>query len=166
MGLALGSPNPHTTNVGAETLVIRDGRFSLPIRYSCRHSHFCSLHQVLTAWLHRTQNAPLPRACLILITKSRLDLSKPFVKFNRNSTFLSLIIKMRHAHPKLRLDILASLSFRRIHPRLVSCYAFFEGWLLLSRPPRCFRMNTSFPTQYLLETLAVDLDCCPFAPGA
>ena len=32
--------------------------------------------------------------------------------------------------------------------RLVSCYAFFKGWLLLSRPPRCLRKYTSFPTKH------------------
>ena len=26
----------------------------------------------------------------------------------------------------------------------MSCYAFFEGWLLLSLPPRCLRLTTPF----------------------
>ena len=30
--------------------------------------------------------------------------------------------------------------------RPVSCYAFFKGWLLLSQPPGCFGIPTSFPT--------------------
>ena len=30
--------------------------------------------------------------------------------------------------------------------RPVSCYAFFKGWLLLSQPPGCFGILTSFPT--------------------
>ena len=30
--------------------------------------------------------------------------------------------------------------------RPVSCYAFFKGWLLLSQPPGCFGLPTSFPT--------------------
>ena len=30
--------------------------------------------------------------------------------------------------------------------RPVSCYAFFKGWLLLSQPPGCFGISTSFPT--------------------
>ena len=34
----------------------------------------------------------------------------------------------------------------------MSCYAFFQGWLLLSRPPRCLRNNTSFSTEQLFET--------------
>ena len=31
--------------------------------------------------------------------------------------------------------------------RPVSCYAFFKGWLLLSQPPGCFGIPTSFPTE-------------------
>jgi len=30
--------------------------------------------------------------------------------------------------------------------RLVSCYAFFKGWLLLSQPPSCYGVFTSFNT--------------------
>jgi hypothetical protein len=30
--------------------------------------------------------------------------------------------------------------------RPVSCYAFFKGWLLLSQPPGCHGLPTSFPT--------------------
>jgi hypothetical protein len=30
--------------------------------------------------------------------------------------------------------------------RPVSCYAFFKGWLLLSQPPGCFGIFTSFLT--------------------
>ena len=30
--------------------------------------------------------------------------------------------------------------------RLVSYYAFFKGWLLLSQPPSCFGLLTSFHT--------------------
>jgi hypothetical protein len=30
--------------------------------------------------------------------------------------------------------------------RPVSCYAFFKGWLLLSQPPGCFGISTSFLT--------------------
>ena len=30
--------------------------------------------------------------------------------------------------------------------RPVSCYAIFKGWLLLSQPPGCLSIPTSFPT--------------------
>ena len=40
-------------------------------------------------------------------------------------------------------------GFRPVHlrgpkPRRVICYDFFEGWLLLSLPPRCLRLATPF----------------------
>ena len=39
-----------------------------------------------------------------------------------------------------------TLSARKPLFRPVSCYAFFKGWLLLSQPPGCFGIPTSFPT--------------------
>ena len=41
---------------------------------------------------------------------------------------------------------LAPVHFRRRVTRLVSCYALFEGWLLLSQPPSCLCIPTSFST--------------------
>jgi len=50
------------------------------------------------------------------------------------------------SEPCLRRTPLASMNFRRIAARPVSCYAFFKGWLLLSQPPGCFSGYTSFHT--------------------
>ena len=36
---------------------------------------------------------------------------------------------------------------RRARTRPVSCYALFEGWLLLSQPPGCLGARTSFATE-------------------
>jgi hypothetical protein len=41
---------------------------------------------------------------------------------------------------------LAPLHLPRGTTRSVSYYAFFKGWLLLSQPPDCFSLPTSFPT--------------------
>ena len=41
---------------------------------------------------------------------------------------------------------LAPVNFRRRVTRLVSCYALFKGWLLLSQPPSCLCIPTSFST--------------------
>ena len=38
---------------------------------------------------------------------------------------------------------LSPLHFRRRGPRPVSCYALFEGWLLLGQPPGCLGIPTS-----------------------
>src|SRR3954449_4616825 len=41
---------------------------------------------------------------------------------------------------------LAPLHLPRRTTRSVSYYAFFKGWLLLSQPPDCFSLPTSFST--------------------
>ena len=58
------------------------------------------------------------------------------------------------------------MDFRRPITRLVSYYALFQGWLLLSQPPSCLSDKTSFTTEHRLGTLAVDLGCFPFDHGA
>jgi hypothetical protein len=49
-------------------------------------------------------------------------------------------------NPKLRWMVLAPLHLPRKPTRPVSYYAFFKGWLLLSQPPGCLGLLTSFPT--------------------
>ena len=44
------------------------------------------------------------------------------------------------------VSCLAPLHLRREISKLVSYYALFKGWLLLSQPTRCLRNFTSFPT--------------------
>src|SRR6202521_2526034 len=50
--------------------------------------------------------------------------------------------------PESRASVigLAPLHLPRRTTRSVSYYAFFKGWLLLSQPPDCFRLPTSFST--------------------
>ena len=48
-----------------------------------------------------------------------------------------------------RTSRVSAAGFRPVHlggpkPRRVICYDFFEGWLLLSLPPRCLRLTTLF----------------------
>src|SRR3989344_77205 len=45
--------------------------------------------------------------------------------------------------------------------RVVSCYALFKGWLLLSQPPTCLRRNTSLSLSLHLGTLSGDLGSFP-----
>ena len=49
-------------------------------------------------------------------------------------------------NPQFRYIALAPLHRRRRNTSLVSYYAFFKGWLLLSQPPRCLSISTSFST--------------------
>jgi hypothetical protein len=45
------------------------------------------------------------------------------------------------------IPLRAPLHLPRRPTRPVSYYAFFKGWLLLSQPPGCLRLPTSFPTE-------------------
>ena len=48
--------------------------------------------------------------------------------------------------PQLRCTVSAPLHLPRRTTRPVSYYAFFKGWLLLSQPPGCLCLPTSFST--------------------
>ena len=60
--LGLGPTNPERINLPQETLGLRRVRFSLTLRYSCRHSHFCPLQPSSRSTFTAERNAPLPRA--------------------------------------------------------------------------------------------------------
>ena len=49
--------------------------------------------------------------------------------------------------PRASVHRLAPLNLPRRPTRPVSYYAFFKGWLLLSQPPGCFCLPTSFSTE-------------------
>jgi hypothetical protein len=85
-------------------------------RYSCQHSRFRCLQMPSRAPFAGVRNAPLPRDLAIASAASVRGLSP--VTFSAQD----------------------GLS------RPVSCYAFFKGWLLLSQPPGCLGLPTSFPT--------------------
>ena len=44
----------------------------------------------------------------------------------------------------------------------MSCYALFQGWLLLRQPPGCLHTRTSFPTQPRLQDLSRGSGLFPF----
>ena len=92
-------------------------RVSHPVdRYSCQHSRFRYLQQPLRITFTGLRNAPLPRTLACTPASSVHGLSP--VTFSAQD----------------------GLS------RPVSYYAFFKGWLLLSQPPGCLGLPTSFPT--------------------
>ncbi len=85
-------------------------------RYSCQHSHFRYLQHTSRYTFAGLRNAPLP-------------------------------LDPCGSNPQLRCMASAPVHLRRrtaIRP--VSYYAFFKGWLLLSQPPGCYGLPTSFPT--------------------
>ena len=60
LGLGLGPTNPTRTDLPSETLDVRRIWFSHISRYSCQHSHFCTLHCSSRYSFYAVQNAPLP----------------------------------------------------------------------------------------------------------
>ena len=57
-------------------------------------------------------------------------------------------------NPRLRRRASAPVDCRRAGARPVSCYALFQGWLLLSQPPGCPSTRTSLHTQPALGGLS------------
>ena len=88
-------------------------------RYSCQHSRFRCLQMSSRTPFTGLRNAPLPRA--------------------KNSVLRTSAASVRGFSP-------VTFSAQDGLSRPVSCYAFFKGWLLLSQPPGCLGLPTSFPT--------------------
>ena len=93
-------------------------------RYSCQHSRFRCLQDPSRDPFTGLRNAPLPRAIACTSAASVRGLSP------------------------------VTFSARDGLSRPVSYYAFFKGWLLLSQPPGCLGLPTSFPTEPRLRDLS------------
>ena len=96
-----------------------DTVFHSVYRYSCQHSHFRWLQKPSRVFLHDlTERSATARQ------PAKID------------------------EPKASARGLSPVTSSAQKPlfRPVSCYAFFKGWLLLSQPPGCFGISTSFPT--------------------
>ena len=87
-------------------------------RYSCQHSHFRYLQHPSQDTFTGLRNAPLP-----IQRTSSPDPSASVCGLSPGTSSAQ-----------------AGLF------RPVSYYAFFKGWLLLSQPPGCLGLPTSFPT--------------------
>src|ERR1700761_643777 len=96
-----------------------DTVFHSVCRYSCQHSHFRCLQKPSRVFLHQ----PTERSATARYS-------------------------VRNVEPKASAHGLSPVTSSAQKPlfRPVSCYAFFKGWLLLSQPPGCFGISTSFPT--------------------
>ena len=93
-----------------------DSVFHTVCRYSCQHSHFRYLQDASRLSLRRLME--------------RSATARPCGRPKASARGLSPVTS----------------SARKPLFRPVSCYAFFKGWLLLSQPPGCFGISTSFPT--------------------
>ena len=66
-----------------------------------------------------------------------------------SAAYRTLLYRSRNqdsVNPQLRYVVLDPLHLPRRLTRPVSNYAFFKGWLLLSQPPGCLCLPTTFPT--------------------
>jgi hypothetical protein len=70
--------------------------------------------------------------------------SKPYD--SPSQTYRTLPYHLPYGKSAASVICLAPLHLPRRTTRSVSYYAFFKGWLLLSQPPDCFSLPTSFPT--------------------
>src|SRR5262249_49708069 len=93
-----------------------------PFRHSCQHSHFCGLQEPSQVSLRRLTERS---------ATARLSTYRP-------PSYV----------PKVSARVLTPVTFSAQDPlfRPVIFYAFFKGWLLLSQPPGCFGIPTSFHT--------------------
>ena len=96
-----------------------DRVFHSVCRYSCQHSHFWYLQKPSRVFLQRLTERSATRYKI-----------RKFYKFTTSVRNLS--------------PVTSSAQSLLIRP--VSCYAIFKGWLLLSQPPGCFGVFTSFHT--------------------
>ena len=136
--------------------------------HTCPHSSVMLWYRNLH--LLSIDYASRPRLRSRLTQSGRTFLWKPWVfgawdSHPRSATHTGILSSIRSSAPSgtpsphierspttcLRKSIasviyLAPVNYRRRVIRLVSCYALFKGWLLLSQPPSCLDISTSFST--------------------
>ena len=117
-GLALGPTNPGTIAVARETLDFR------------------------CAWISHALRLLMPTFSLPCAPRHLAMHASAHKERSPTDSFLQA-----RKNPVSSVLCLAPLHFRREVSRLVSYYALFKGWLLLSQPPRCLRNFTSFSTE-------------------
>ena len=105
----------------------------------------------------------------------------PFCRYSRQHshfwylqhTSQSHLHRLTERSPTTWLNVKSAASAHSFSPvtssaqptRLVSYYAFFKGWLLLSQPPSCLCLPHRFPLNYDFGALAGGLDCFPLDYG-
>jgi hypothetical protein len=92
LSLGLGPTNPTRTDLPSEPFDVRRQWFSHCFRYSCQHSHSCTLQQTLPVCLLRLQNAPLPN---VIVTSQVLSFGGVFspVTFSAQSRLTSELLR-------------------------------------------------------------------------
>ena len=135
--IRLVSTNPKPNGVASETLGLRHPVFSTGDSLLMSAFSLLKTPQLLTLLLRCFKDAPLP-LCLAAKFPSSVDSLDPII-------------------------LGAKSPPRRSEAILVSCYALFKGWLLLSQPPNCVGNVTTFTLKSHLGTLDENLGCFPLA---
>ena len=91
---------------------------------------------VFGAWDSHPRSATHTGILSSMISTRPLDRASPFMERSPTIPLGSIA----------SVVCLAPVNYRRRVIRLVSCYALFKGWLLLSQPPSCLYISTSFST--------------------
>ena len=124
-GYALGPTNPPRIIRAAEPSGLRWGGFAPPL--------FVTHPDIRTRW----------RSTVRLRDRFDAPSTLPY-----HSRFV------RSRNPARRCHALVPIHCRRRTTRPVSCYALFQGWLLLSQPPGCHSGPTAFRTEHGLGDLS------------
>ena len=133
--ISLGPTNPWLIDIAKETSVFRRRRFSLRLRLLVP----TFLLPNAPAWV-----TPSPSQQIGILSYCRAH----------NKLCARPPVSVLHLSP----DYL-----RRKISYWVSCYAIFQGWLLLSLPPQCLRNSTTLSALSVnLGTLNWDPGCFPF----
>ena len=132
--IGLGPTDPSMISIAKETLFFRRARISLALR--------------------------------LLVPTFSLPYAPPWVTpsaSSQNGTFSYHIARLATCGIRVFGTMLSPDHLRREISKSVSCYAFFEWWLLLSQHPDCLRnLTSSLALSIDLGTLDGDLGCFPF----
>ena len=145
--------------------------------YLCQHSHSIALHGRLHFRFVAAIDAPLPRSSEgreVSNTKLQIPNNIQYSNSNWNLNIESYLwtwnlnIELScpsNEHLRLRYLVWAPIIFGAEFPNiLVSCYALFKGWLLLSQPPSCIRNSTTFSTKLRFRNLRRESGMFPSRP--
>ena len=138
MGTGLDSTDPRMIDIAGETLDMRHPEFLSGDSLLMSAFSLPKAPSYLTVILRCFWKAPLPRY-LAIASPSSVNFLAPII--------LGAWFPVR----------------RNVGHIMVSCYALFKGWLLLSQPPICIGNATTFSLKSYLGTLDESLGCFPLA---
>ena len=131
-----------------EVLHFADGEINVDISETVRGHHIFVIQPVSNPVNNNLMELLIMCDALKRASAKTINLVIPYYGYSRQDR------KVKSRQPitaKLVADLIQTagadiFSVQKSLIRLVSYYAFFKGWLLLSQPPGCLGLPTSFPT--------------------